>query len=94
MACITCDHTMQAIVPRIYWCLRCGTLKTEDAREEYTDPKLVHHALSLCEASLEMLADYRGFRRLHGQADPHCGRDLEQAERAVRECCLPPEKRK
>ena len=43
MACLTCDNTMQNIGrmnlgPSVFWCPRCGTLKTGDTSEP---PKLV-----------------------------------------------------
>lgn len=49
MACKFCDHTMQQLsspagegaryLHRIFWCLRCGTLKFENGdREEWTYP--------------------------------------------------------
>ena len=39
MSCPTCDHTMQRLPLHIFWCPRCGTLKTPGEREEA--PKLV-----------------------------------------------------
>jgi hypothetical protein len=95
MACETCTHTMQAIAEQVWWCPRCGTLKfgCVPEREDWTEPKLVHRAFNLCESSLDILADYKAYRRIHGQSDPHLGLGFDQAERAVRECCLPPEDR-
>ena len=46
MACPTCNHTMQSVGEielgwRIYWCQRCGTLKTKGAIPEHEAPMLV-----------------------------------------------------
>lgn len=30
MSCPTCDHTMQNLVPQVFWCPRCGTVKMGD----------------------------------------------------------------
>jgi len=95
MSCQTCTHTMQEVAPELFWCPRCGTLKFQYAKggDEWSEPKLVHRAFSLCESSLEILTDYEGYRRLHGPNDLCCGVGLEETERAVRECILPPEDR-
>ena len=29
MACPTCDHTMQSVTDKVWWCSRCGTLKAD-----------------------------------------------------------------
>lgn len=50
MACETCDHTMQRVnngQPRVSWCPRCGTLKTEGCIPEYVAPTLVARATRL-----------------------------------------------
>lgn len=47
MACKTCDHTMQRVndgTPFVYWCPRCGTLKTEAGHPEFEEPKIVKRA--------------------------------------------------
>jgi len=33
MACPICDHTMQAIAKRCFWCPRCGTIKLDHEGE-------------------------------------------------------------
>ena len=57
MACKTCDHTMQRVnngEPPVFWCPRCGTLKTKDmvhgAPETIEEPMLVDRATKLCMA--------------------------------------------
>lgn len=40
MACDTCGHTMQSAAPSIWWCPRCGSLKT-GAPFAFERPKLV-----------------------------------------------------
>lgn len=45
MACL-CDHTMQQIsngMP-VYWCPRCGTIKSSFGVPEYTSPSIVERA--------------------------------------------------
>lgn len=39
MACDTCDHTMEAIVPGVFWCPRCGTIKS--GFNDVAEPSLV-----------------------------------------------------
>lgn len=34
MACPACDHTMQRLAPEVYWCPRCGTIKTASDIEQ------------------------------------------------------------
>lgn len=45
MPCPTCDHTMHNIgtagVAGVFWCPRCGTLKTGDPEPDIFTPKLV-----------------------------------------------------
>lgn len=42
MSCPTCDHTMQRLAGHVFWCPRCGTLKTAPGeREEIEAPELV-----------------------------------------------------
>ena len=43
MACL-CDHTMQKVNdgnPKVFWCPRCGTLKTEGCVPEFEAPAIV-----------------------------------------------------
>ena len=50
MSCPTCDHTMHCIGtsdPLVFWCPRCGTIKSKD--EEPDVPTLVQRSLDLCE---------------------------------------------
>ena len=90
MACKTCDHTMTHLSDHWFWCPRCGTIKEqlEDGREEWTEPKLVHRAFTLCEAALDMAAHYTMTRDDNAETEK-----LERAEEAVHECCLPPKER-
>lgn len=88
MACQTCDHTMQRVndgTPHVFWCPRCGTLKFESmvSPEQFEEPKLVQRAFTLCEAALFFAAE----------DETSEAAALEQAELAVRECCLPPSER-
>lgn len=42
MACKTCDHTMQNVnngQPPVFWCPRCGTLKSKGMVPEFQAPK-------------------------------------------------------
>ncbi len=63
MACETCDHTMQRVnggKPSVFWCPRCGTLKTEriiPGERSFEAPKIVERTRSLCEvANVDALA--------------------------------------
>lgn len=54
MACLNCEHTMQAVhlaeERRVYWCPRCGTLKNEDSSAtgpESAVPMLVERSRAL-----------------------------------------------
>ena len=38
MACENCDHTMQGVIPGVFWCPRCGTIKSGERQDA---PKLV-----------------------------------------------------
>lgn len=56
MSCPTCDHTMQSIVPKVFWCPRCGTVKEEFLKQARTRdenncfvPKLVDRCLEFSE---------------------------------------------
>ena len=40
MSCPTCDHTMESVCDGVFWCPRCGTLKSALLRIGQT-PKLV-----------------------------------------------------
>jgi hypothetical protein len=43
MACL-CDHTMQKVNngnPSVFWCPRCGTIKTEGCVPEFEAPTIV-----------------------------------------------------
>ena len=80
MACRACDHTMQSIVPGVFWCPRCGAVKREyeTLDPEWYEPKIVHRAFTLCEKVLDSQA------AIDDSPDA-----LKKAEAAVRECCLP-----
>lgn len=41
MACPTCDHTMQKCTDNVYWCPRCGTLKSTLGYTVHEQPALV-----------------------------------------------------
>lgn len=54
MACNTCDHTMQTIGvtcdqdgARVFWCPRCGTIRTTGRFEGDDMPKLVERCRKL-----------------------------------------------
>lgn len=84
MACETCDHTMQRVnigEPHVFWCPRCGTIKTEGTVSGKTvilfeAPKLVGRAYALC-------AMLRGSQKHTSYVMPSLDNDLV----AVRECC-------
>ena len=51
MACL-CDHTMQKVndgIPTVFWCPRCGTLKTEGCVPEFESPMIVKRVKVLVE---------------------------------------------
>lgn len=81
MACDTCDHTLHRVndgEPRVWWCPRCGTIKTEGRVPEFVEPKIVNRAFRLCEAT----ADY-----VVGE----CSQErMEHEQAALRECCENP----
>lgn len=79
MACFACDHTMQRVnagQPRVFWCPRCGTLKTEGMVPEFQPPKLVGRAHALCCA----------VERVEENEYPNID-SLTPRVVAVRECC-------
>ena len=88
MNCRTCTHEMKEIGELLYWCPRCGSLLLQYPKggNEWSEPALVHRALNLCESALDMVAEFTSF---HDETS-NC-EEVEQAEAAVRECCLPPE---
>lgn len=52
MPCETCNHTMQRVNvgdPDVYWCKTCGTIRSAGMVPEFTAPKLVTDARSVCE---------------------------------------------
>ena len=74
MACNNCDHTMQNTGEnggrQVYWCPRCGTLKTQGGVPEYETPTNSHlwpvrdikaapDLLAACEA-VQQWADEQG----------------------------------
>jgi anaerobic ribonucleoside-triphosphate reductase len=50
MACETCSHTMQSLADGVYWCPRCGSIKTGVGLYEEC-PKLVPYIR-------QMIADF------------------------------------
>lgn len=51
MSCITCDHTMQRVNggnPPVFWCPRCGTIKTGGGVPEFEAPTLIKRSRDLC----------------------------------------------
>ena len=48
MACPTCDHTMQNIDDAVYWCPRCGTVRTIRGAGIKEVPKLVERVVEFC----------------------------------------------
>ena len=90
MSCRTCDHTMHCVMPKLFWCPRCGTLKREhDTLDpEWIEPKIVQRAATLCDKSLDLTAHYTMTRD-----DVEETESVEQAELALRECCSPPDER-
>ena len=77
MACETCDHTMQRVnggEPKVFWCPRCGTLKTEGVVLEFELPKVVGRSHALCSSIDDV--ERAGF--------PNDA--LNHRKRAVREC--------
>jgi len=59
MACPACDHTMQCIVDGVFWCSRCGTLKTDGAVPEYELPKLVGRVRTLLRCGIAGPQDFK-----------------------------------
>ena len=61
MPCLVCGHTMHGLgVPekQVFWCPRCGALKTElGEREEWDVPRLVHYVRDAEELSVLASAD-------------------------------------
>ena len=86
MACPTCDHTMHCLVPHVFWCPRCGTIRA--ARNILGDsvqpPILVERTIELCAAACHFCADDEG---------PEAAR-LNRAEIAASEACLLPKERR
>jgi len=58
MVCRTCDHTMQrvneGIKPKVFWCPRCGTLKSEDCVPEFAKPKTVERLVRWADDLLQV----------------------------------------
>jgi len=82
MSCPTCDATMQrvneGVNPKVWWCPRCGSIKSEPGVPECETPKIVERAKSLC----------RGMRDFRTSAD-----DLALALRTLEESVLLPDDR-
>ena len=77
MPCKTCDHTMQRVnngEPRVFWCPRCGTLKTDGAVPVFEAPRLAAGAGELravdVAAVAEVVADATELLTRSGFADP------------------------
>lgn len=85
MACEICTHTMRRVTPgppAVFWCPRCGTLKTERLIPTFEAPMIVQQARELCEA-VKVPA------RLDGQTVS----PLEIRRQWLKDCCLPPSER-
>lgn len=85
MACQTCDHTMQSIASKVFWCPRCGTIKREynTLNPEWYTPKIVERSIEMCMAALHFYAPDEG---------PEAAR-LDRAETDLAECCVLPNER-
>lgn len=62
MACKTCGHTMQRVnngEPIVFWCPRCGTIKTEKAVPEFDRPKIIQRASSVCSGVFALIQEHR-----------------------------------
>ena len=47
MACTSCDHTMQQVnngYPSVFWCQRCGTIKSQGEVPEFTEPTVLERS--------------------------------------------------
>ena len=63
MACKTCDHTMQRVnggEPPVFWCPRCGTLKSKGGVPEFEAPKAIERAHDLSKACRTAVEDAAG----------------------------------
>ena len=61
MACPTCKHTMQNLgidgaARRVFWCPRCGTLKTDDGNYVAISETMLAHRVQ--EANLDVDGDH------------------------------------
>jgi len=85
MACQVCNHTMQSVAPKLFWCAHCGSLKKEHKvlDSDFSIPKIVKHAIELYMASHYCRASDKG---------PEAAR-LDRAEKALAECCMLPNER-
>jgi len=90
MQCKTCTHTMQNIAPDLFWCPRCGSILFRFVKggDEWSFPKLIHNAFCLSEAIEDAIADITSHVDCEKIFYP-----VENADSAVRECCLLPEER-
>lgn len=90
MACKTCDHTMQRVndgYPRVFWCPRCGTLKSEGMAlcqvREFERPKIVERSMALCATIDDVLNDLE----ISPDDERPSDDSLEYRTKCVRECC-------
>lgn len=71
MACPTCDHTMQnvgAVNDRIFWCPRCGTLRT--CTGDHKDDEVTYFMRRINDIRLESTI-VNGIVRVHENPKVH-----------------------
>ena len=96
MACKTCDHTMQRVNdgnnPPVYWCPRCGSIKSLGCGPEYVAPVLVARTQELIHEMDDGMRQELTVDSLLGSAAEACGTPRDgftppetTAERARRE---------
>ena len=81
--CPTCSHTMKALATGVFYCWRCGTIKTGDQPHEIEAPNLVKRCVALCKKIVE-----------HGREERPVPDDVWSEVIAIEEACMQPYERK
>ncbi len=84
MACPTCDHTMQNVGDNggrtVFWCPRCGGLKTRSAVPEFEPPTNNHlWPITNIKAVPELLKSCKALLDTHAPCEHHDCADCRKA---------------
>ncbi len=60
MSCPACDHTMECVVPDLFWCPRCGTIRARADEPGVANPLFLNQSPKLVERCREFAATATG----------------------------------